>query len=235
MYASIMCLDTNSTCQYGWYRSVSFPFLIEWTLLEGYEIWSVRFWIGGSRGQYCPLYENPDTEVKTIHEFPKEPEEGIWFLTEVGMRRVCALRQVRDASPAFGIRPQLPLEDRTSFECTLMLGIDGWIWKRWMPPSQRTARIEPIPFGYEAGMAKVWYSSTVAVERAYLMCLLQADVLFAKGLEMVAHGAPHKNGTTIFCRGGLRLCQLDGAMACEQTLMHLKMIRKQRTKQSLWQ
>lgn len=58
--------------------------------------------------------------------------------------------------------------------------------------SQRTARIEPIPVGYEAGMAKVWYSSTVAVERAYVVCLLQADVLFANGLEMVPHGSPQK-------------------------------------------
>ena len=131
MYASIMCLDTNSTCQYGWYRSVSFPFWIEWTLLEGSKIWFVRCWIGGSRDLYCPLYEHLDTEVNAIHAFPNEPE-GIWFLTEVGMRRVCALRQVREASPAFDIRPPLQLEDRTSFECTLMLGIDGWIWKRWI-------------------------------------------------------------------------------------------------------
>ena len=108
-----------------------------------------------------------------------------WQLSAIGMHNLLPVVLYNNTRPLFRLRPGLALEDRTTYELTKMLELDGFQLARWIPQSQRTKRTPFIPIGFYPDSPKVYYTTPKEVSQKYLMCLISAEVFFRAGLDKV--------------------------------------------------
>jgi hypothetical protein len=97
-----------------------------------------------------------------------------WFLTHAGVHGLASCISLGPSRPIFDVRPDLAIEDMTSFELISTLGSQGWAWRQWYTPNTKPKRVDPIPLGYTAGAPKVWFTSRT-VCRGYLQALLKSE------------------------------------------------------------
>ena len=85
----------------------------------------------------------------------------------------------------------LPVDQLIPYELMSLVSDAGWEWQRWVPPSQRSKRMEGHFKPYTSGQPKLWYcAGTPGVN--YLQALLSADELLGQGLEDIGHGLSEK-------------------------------------------
>ena len=78
-------------------------------------------------------------------------------LTRAGHAMVVYSVFLKNPVPAFGIPPNVALQDRSLLECILMLEDQGFVWNLLPSPGKREA------LQYRVGQAKIWYSTGVQI------------------------------------------------------------------------
>ena len=110
-----------------------------------------------------------------------------WSLTDLGKQRL-SFGWTLERPTLVCMPREIPIADKTEWELVHALREDGWVWQRWVPPSQRRKRGPVQPEAYYLGEPKIWFTSGTSVCWSYLCVLLQAPALVAEGLSMVPHG-----------------------------------------------
>ena len=132
---------------------------------------------------------------------PNRAEGGLWGrLTELAMRSVQAVCFLDKPRPVCRIRnAAAALTEYTIMELALALEEQGW---RWEALPRNVARRKQL--AHTADSQRVWYSLSHAVNKLYMLCLLQADELFAQGVEFIPHWCkrPKEVYTQLFSTGG---------------------------------
>ena len=59
------------------------------------------------------------------------------FLTQDGMSAMHPARILASPTPAFAVREEVPVKDRTEYELVKELEAGGWEWRLWVPPYKR--------------------------------------------------------------------------------------------------
>ena len=115
---------------------------------------------------------------------PNRAEGGLWGrLTELAMRSVQAVCLLEKPRRVCRIRnAAAALTEYTIMELALALEEQGW---RWEALPRNVARRKQL--AHTADSQRVWYSLSHAVNKLYMLCLLQADELFAQGVEFIPH------------------------------------------------
>ena len=104
-------------------------------------------------------------------------------VTELAMRSVQAVCFLDKPRPVCRIRnAAAALTEYTIMELALALEEQGW---RWEALPRNVARRKQL--AHTADSQRVWYSLFHAVNKLYMLCLLQADELFAQGVEFIPH------------------------------------------------
>ena len=93
--------------------------------------------------------------------------------------------ELSSPTPALAVRDELPIEDRTAYELMMELENQGWEWSLLPSKDEDREALDYKPTSTE----KVWYTSGVSAHQEYLLCLLQAGTLWAKGITRIPHGA----------------------------------------------
>ena len=104
-----------------------------------------------------------------------------WSLTDGALNRVVGHCRYMEPGKTFGIRPNLALGDRTTFELDKMLELEDWAFQEWLPPSKRKRGSPLMLENYCSGDAKIWYGSQKTVSRNYMLALLNV-ALFLQAL-----------------------------------------------------
>ena len=130
-------------------------------------------------GSYAPLEDELHLlEHMCKQGFAEQSDGATWKLTGAGIVALEYQRRLGSPSPLFQPRA-LPIANLTTFELVLKLQVDGWTWQR-LPAklADRSALKYCVGDADGHGMSpKVWYTAGVTVQRAYLLCLLQAPDL----------------------------------------------------------
>ena len=82
--------------------------------------------------------------------------EPVCSLTDAGRQTLCFVHHLASPSPCLDIRPDVALEDRTTYELLLLLRDEGWQWARL--PDKPEDRVD---LSYTVGAQKIWYSRTL--------------------------------------------------------------------------
>ena len=98
---------------------------------------------------------------------------GFCLTDSAKCRLVCGVH-LRESGPAITNREDLALRDKSDWELCQQLESDGWTWR---PLPRRAAQRQSLT--YTAGAEKCWYSQSIRVNRLYMLCLLESDLLFA--------------------------------------------------------
>lgn len=109
-----------------------------------------------------------------------------WHLTEAGLRRIRpSFAPTGPPTQVFCLRPgNIAIQDRTAYELLLLLHAENWEWARWVPPKQRTRRMQ-IADAYRPGEPKVFYTG-VKPDVKYMAVLLRFEELHQRGHEYVS-------------------------------------------------
>ena len=130
-------------------------------------------------------------EELSIASISVHDESHVIRLTEHAFTKGLLVSGLELSNPqrALRVRPDVPLEDRSSLELMEMLHDDGWQWLPWIPPSSRRKCHRHLPVAYRAGDRKLYFATPFSVApplTEYLARLVRA----AEIVERVGH-VPH--------------------------------------------
>ena len=112
---------------------------------------------------------------------------GRWVLSQKGPRSIRPEWLLHNPVPVAHIRPDLSLEQRTTWELLCLLQEDGWTSMDL--PRKRSAR-QALP-AYIPGQEKIWYKPSAALATPhgmgmYFQCLLRAEECKEQMQDMLA-------------------------------------------------
>ena len=96
--------------------------------------------------------------------------------TSIGASRLSCFLSLSNPQPICALRENLALVDRTNFELVMLLTDQNWHWRPL--PSKRADRLALL---YKNGKPQLWYSLSDTPNRHYMIALLSAAEIFAKG------------------------------------------------------
>ena len=112
-----------------------------------------------------------------------------WQLTKDAISRTRVFKQLAPSTPALGTPEGLAIEDMTTYQQAITLLDRGWEWQT-LPGSKTKKRAELLPYRVGVPDAKRVFYTGLSMIPEYLTCLLQADDLAGKGVDMIPHGLP---------------------------------------------
>ena len=112
--------------------------------------------------------------LATLQKVEKNEARDSWFLTAAGVADMRTSLKLDMPSRVFEVRDNIPLTDCTAYELAMVLGRQGWQWRLWVAPSQRSVAMDPIPLGYFPGAQRDWFSGAT-LNRNYMMALLSSQ------------------------------------------------------------
>jgi hypothetical protein len=148
----------------------------------------------------CQLkIEEPLLRSLQAHGFVEPLSSGglaMWRLTVEGMKTLMSVMVLGQHRHVYEVREGVMLEDRTTFELIKTLQNAGWTWRKWQPPSRRSAEFS---IAYVPGGEKVW-SSSMDVSRNYLLLMTQHQVAFANiQFESLLQSLPFVINIATYC------------------------------------
>ena len=150
------------------------------------EMMALRAYEGSShtKGYTCSV---EDTKIMDAFLQGGVVEESLikgharWMLTDLAknhMRRVC---HMGPRSKVFDrLAETLALKDCSAYELQRILEDKGFEWREWVSLSKRPNKTAPLPIGYIAGAAKLWYTTPRTFNKDYCIALCLSDELFEK-------------------------------------------------------
>ena len=84
--------------------------------------------------------------------------------------------------PMNSLRPDLALADRTNFELILLLSEQEWQWRPL--PAKKEDR---LALEYKHNQPRLWYTQSETPHKLYMVALLSAADIFAKGIVAIPH------------------------------------------------
>ena len=109
-----------------------------------------------------------------------------WFLTSHGHSLTTSAYRLTRPEQVFEIEDHSRYDEMSTFNLVMLMVEHGWEWKKWLPASKRK-KTHAMQDSYKDGGAKVWYSGKLPSTK-YMMCMLQAETLFAQGCTYIPHG-----------------------------------------------
>ncbi len=102
-------------------------------------------------------------------------------LSEAALPKIQMVGALQDPMQVCSIGTK-KIADYDLMEFLSALELKGWSWKP-LPPTTRARE----HLCHEPGGCLEWYSQSHVINKAYLQCLLEADMLFAKGITSIPH------------------------------------------------